>query len=249
MCLNLLIADDEDVIRNGIGKYIKLHTDVFEQIILSENGQETIEDVLKYAPDIILLDVQMPIKTGIDVMKEIKQAGMSPIIIILSGYDDFKYAQQAMHLGARDYVLKPVRSSDILDMVLRFVDEIMGPEKQDAAKAQNTINPIVAQAKEYIEQNYYEDITLQQVADKVAISPSYLSTLFNQELTCGFTECLNQVRVMHACTYLRQNYFKTYEIAYKIGFHDEKYFTRVFRKIIGMTPSEYKKGNYNGGNE
>ncbi len=249
MCLKLLIADDEDVIRNGIGKYIKLHTDIFEQIILTENGQETIDNVLKYEPDLILLDVQMPIKTGIDVMKEIKQAGLSPIIIILSGYDDFKYAQQAMRFGARDYVLKPVRSSDILDMVLKFANEITASGQLLHKHVIGNMNPAVAQAKEYIEENYYEDITLQQVADKVAISAGYLSTLFNQEQKCGFTEYLNQVRVNHACTYLKQNYFKTYEIAYKTGFHDEKYFTRVFRKIVGMTPSEYKKGKYDGGNE
>lgn len=52
---------------------------------------------------------------------------------------------------------------------------------------------------------------------------------------------LNQIRVEHACAYLKQKYFKTYEIAYKVGFQDEKYFTRVFKKVMGMTPSEYKK--------
>lgn len=244
MDIKLLIADDEDVIRNGISKYVKLHTDRFNKILLAENGQETIEQILKYRPDIVLLDVQMPVKTGLEVMKEIKLAGLSPIIIILSGHDEFKYAQQALRLGAKDYVLKPVRSSDILKMLVEFADELSLPEKNIEGCKETGLNPVVNQAKEYIEENYYSNITLQQVADKVSISAGYLSTLFNQELKCGFTDFLNEVRVNHACMYLKQNYFKTYEIAYKIGFNDEKYFSKVFKKIKGMSPSEYKKGLY-----
>lgn len=244
MDIKLLIADDEDVIRNGISKYVKLHTDRFNKILLAENGQETIEQILKYRPDIVLLDVQMPVKTGLEVMKEIKLAGLSPVIIILSGHDEFKYAQQALRLGARDYVLKPVRSSDILKMLVEFADELSLPEKNIEGCKETGLNPVVNQAKEYIEENYYSNITLQQVADKVSISAGYLSTLFNQELKCGFTDFLNEVRVNHACMYLKQNYFKTYEIAYKIGFNDEKYFSKVFKKIKGMSPSEYKKGLY-----
>ena len=231
MDIKLLIADDEDVIRNGISKYVKLHTDRFNKILLAENGQETIEQILKYRPDIVLLDVQMPVKTGLEVMKEIKLAGLSPVIIILSGHDEFKYAQQALRLGARDYVLKPVRSSDILKMLVEFADELSLPEKNIEGCKETGLNPVVNQAKEYIEENYYSNITLQQVADKVSISAGYLSTLFNQELKCGFTDFLNEVRVNHACMYLKQNYFKTYEIAYKIGFNDEKYFSKVFKKI------------------
>ncbi|WP_455714692.1 response regulator transcription factor [Anaerosporobacter sp.] len=246
MDIKLLIADDEDVIRNGISKYVKLHTDCFNKILLAENGQEAIEQILKYQPDIVLLDVQMPIKTGLEVMKEIKLAGLSPIIIILSGYDEFKYAQQALRLGARDYVLKPVRSSDILKMVTEYADELSYQTKNIQDSKETGLNPLVNQAKEYIEENYYNNLTLQQVADKVSISAGYLSTLFNQELKCGFADYLNEVRVNHACTYLKQNYFKTYEIAYKIGFNDEKYFSKVFKKIKGMSPSEYKKGAFKG---
>lgn len=244
MDIKLLIADDEDVIRNGISKYVKLHTDRFNKILLAENGQETIEQILKYRPDIVLLDVQMPVKTGLEVMKEMKLAGLSPITIILSGYDEFKYAQQALRLGAKDYVLKPVRSSDILKMLIEYADELSYPLKNIEDEKDTGLNPVVSQAKEYINENYYNNLTLQQVADKVSISAGYLSTLFNQELKCGFVDYLNEVRVNHACMYLRQNYFKTYEIAYKIGFNDEKYFSKVFKKIKGISPSEYKKGLY-----
>ncbi len=64
-------------------------------------------------------------------------------------------------------------------------------------------------------------------------------TLWNTHLT--LIDYLNEVRIDHACVYLEQNFFKTYEIAYKVGFRDEKYFSKVFRKVMEMSPSEYKK--------
>ena len=85
-------------------KYIRLHTDRFDKIYEAENGQEAIDLLLKYQPDILLLDVQMPLKNGLDVMKE---AGRRAYIhlVILSGYDEFKYAQQALRFRAKEYLL------------------------------------------------------------------------------------------------------------------------------------------------
>lgn len=123
MPIKLLIADDEDMIRKGVAKYLQLHTDRFSKIYEAENGQEAIDLTLRYQPDMLLLDVQMPVKTGLDVMKEVQKAGLEPVTVILSGYDAFSYAQQAVKFGARDYLLKPVRaaiSSRISSRIMRW---------------------------------------------------------------------------------------------------------------------------------
>ena len=239
MVLKLLIAEDEDIIRNSMEKYIRLHTERFAQIYMAKNGGEALELALKYQPDIMLLDVQMPVKNGIAVMQELKRAEITPEIIILSGYDEFSYAQQALRYGVRDYLLKPVRSSDILKLLLSVADEIEGV-KADRKERDEKSFSIVDRAREYIEEHYGEELTLQKVADVVGISAGYLSSQFSHSLGCGFIDYLNKIRVEHACAYLKQNYFKTYEIAYKVGYRDEKYFSRVFKKVTGMSPSEYK---------
>lgn len=238
MPLKLLIADDEDVIRCGVAKYIKLHTERFEQIYEAENGQEAIELLFAYQPDILLLDVQMPLKTGIDVMKEAKRAGLNPVVIILSGYDEFQYAQQAVRLGAKEYLLKPVRAKDILESLNRLADEYIGAENEE--KDEIAENQLVKRAEDYILEHYMEPVTLNEVAEKLGVSKGYVSTLFTQNRKCGFVDYLNYVRVERACSYLEQNYFKIYEIAYKVGFQDEKYFAKVFKKIKSMSPKEYR---------
>ncbi|MBD5486819.1 MAG: response regulator [Lachnospiraceae bacterium] len=243
MSIKLLIADDEDTIRNGIAKYIQLHTDRFDKIYLAANGQEAVDIIFRDKPDIMFLDVQMPLLDGIEVMQEAKRADILPYTMILSAYDEFKYCQQALRLGAKEYLLKPVRSSDILQMVNQAADELFGTQEAIGTEPTEEKNRLVELAREYIEEHYYENLMQVDVAQRVGISAGYLSTLFQKQLSVGFVDYLNEIRIEHACTYLRQSYLKTYEIAYKVGFKDEKYFSKVFKKIKGQSPSEYRKLN------
>ena len=241
MGLKLLIADDEDTIRRGVSKYVQLHSDRFLQVYEAENGQEALDILLKYQPEILLLDVQMPLKNGIDVMKEAAKAGLHPVTVILSGYDEFTYAQQAIRYGAKEYLLKPVRATDILACLNKLADEAYGAEiKENIDSEGEQGNHFVKEAQEYIAEHYAEDILQSEVAEKLGISGGYLSTLFSQNLNCKFVDYLNQVRIERACTYLKQNFLKTYEIAYRVGFKDEKYFSKVFKKIKGVSPKEYR---------
>lgn len=240
MGLKLLIADDEDTIRNGMFRYIQLHTDRFEKIYLAENGEKALDIIMRFRPDIVLLDVQMPYRTGIDVMKEMDRVGIKIPVIILSGYDEFEYARQALILGTKDYLLKPCRSSEILARIHEIADEFYG-RQQEMEEVSTTDNPFVSRATDYIKEHYFEYINLESVAENVGISSGYLSTLFTSNLGVSFVDYLNGIRIEHACTYLRQNFLKTYEVAYKVGFKDEKYFSKVFKKMKNVSPSEYRR--------
>ena len=240
MSINLLVADDEDTIRRGVSKYIQLHTDDIDKVYEAENGEEAMEMILKHRPQIILLDVQMPLLSGIDVLKGIKKAGLNPVVIILSGYDEFKYAQQALKYGASEYLLKPIRANLILECVEKFISEKCSDclEKENEAEESSQL---IKDAKEYIEENYMEKISLTTMAQHLGVSNGYISTKFTENVGCGFVDYLNTVRVERACGFLEQGFFKTYEVANKVGFQDEKYFSRVFKKIKGLSPREYKK--------
>ena len=240
MAVKLLVVDDEDTIRNGISNYVRLHSDRVDKILTAANGQEAVDMIMLHQPQIMLLDIQMPLKDGIEVLREAERAGVLPITIILSGYDEFKYAQQAIRFGVKEYVLKPCRSTEILRLVDQSIDEIIGKEEKRTQKEQ-TDNRLVNRAAEYNNEHYSENITLGDVANEIEISAGYLSSLFSEHMDCGFVDYLNQVRIEHACTYLKQNKLKVYEVAFRVGFRDEKYFSKVFKKITGMSPAEYKK--------
>jgi two-component system response regulator YesN len=241
----LLIVEDEDNIRNGIETYIRLNSKWIDSIYTASNGAEAIEKIFKYRPDIMLIDVQMPLKDGLTVMKEAKTAGICPKTIILSGYDEFKYAQAALRYGAFDYLLKPCRPTEILSKLEKLIDDVEIQEEINQSEAKDNsekqANRFVDKAIDYMNENYAGNLTLTSVSDKVGVTAAYLSTLFSQNVGCGFVDYLNKVRIDRACNFLHDNQLKTYEVAYKVGFHDEKYFAKVFKKVTGLSPSQYRK--------
>lgn len=233
---SLLLADDEENILNGIKNYIQKKSRIFQEIYCARNGQEALDMIYQYHPDVMLLDVQMPVKNGLEIMKEANAAHVCPKTILLSGYESFEYVREALRQGAIDYLLKPCRSTEILEK-LEAVAEPSLKQKKDAASSKNAI---VEQAIDYIKKHLPEDLNLSMTAEHVGVSNAYLSTLFTQNLGCSFVDYLNRTRIEYACDYMHDSRMKIYEIAFKVGFRDEKYFSKVFKKVTGQSPTEYK---------
>ena len=215
--------------------YISTHSNRFERIYCARNGQEALDLIIRYHPDVMILDVRMPVMSGLEVMREAKGMGLCPKTIILSGYDTFSFAQQALRMGAVDYLVKPASSRQLLEIL----DRTLGQTDQQVQTVE--LNPMIVRAVEYMKAHMREDLSLARVAHEAGISAAYLSTLFTQNLGMGFVDYLNQIRIETACGYMHDERKKVYEIAFLVGFHDEKYFSRVFRKQTGMSPSEYRK--------
>lgn len=112
-----------------------------------------------------------------------------------------------------------------------------------ALNSSRTGNDLVDIAVNFIQKKYMDDIFLADAAKEAGITPAYLSTLFKQTLGRNFVDYLSEVRIEKACGLLRDSRLKTYEIAYRVGFRDEKYFTKVFKKMTGCSPSEYKQNS------
>lgn len=233
---SLLLADDEENILNGIKKYLLKNTKIFQEIYCAANRQEALDIIYQYHPDVMLLDVQMPVKTGLEIMKEANAAHVCPKTIILSGYESFEYVREALRQGAVDYLLKPCRSSKILEKLEEVAAASDGKKKSEASIG----NTIVDQAIEYIKKHLPEDINLSMAAEHVGVSNAYLSTLFTQNVGCSFVDYLSRTRIRYACDYMHDSKMKVYEIAFKVGFKDEKYFSKVFKKVTGQSPTEYR---------
>lgn len=108
-------------------------------------------------------------------------------------------------------------------------------------------NPVIRKALEYIENNYMEDLTLSNVSRQVYVNHIYLGRLMKKETGETFLEILTRIRLRKACEMLGDLNMKTYEVAEKVGIKDSGYFSQVFKKYFGMTPSEYREKIINAG--
>lgn len=102
------------------------------------------------------------------------------------------------------------------------------------------INQILKRAMDYIGEHYSMSITLNELAEYTYVSSYYLSRMFKKELGKNFVEYLNEVRITKAKELLKDSKYKTYEIAELVGIQDPHYFSKIFKKYVNMTPTEYK---------
>ncbi|WP_044149350.1 response regulator transcription factor [Candidatus Epulonipiscium viviparus] len=255
----VVIADDERIIRMGLKS---LRWDNYNMEIVGEakNGLEAIEliDSLKF--DILISDIKMPGKTGLEIAKYLKEIKSNIKIILLSGYGEFEYAKEALALGVFDYILKPSTPAEILDTAARARDELIKESKekeyveemeQKITDYQNIVgakiainndkNQDIKKILEYIYSNYEKELTLQVLADQHHFTSVYLSSYIKKNTGHTFLEILTSVRMYHAAKLLKTTNLKNIDIANRVGILDSRYFSQVFKKYHGQTPNEYRK--------
>jgi len=116
----VLIVDDEKYIRAGLRSMIQRTNTQFDRFVECTNGREALEYIMQDKFDLIITDIRMPQMDGLELMKEIQRIKYSVPIIILSGYDDFHYAVEAIKYGAKAYLLKPVDRMELFNILKKL---------------------------------------------------------------------------------------------------------------------------------
>ncbi len=152
----VLIADDEENIREGIKLIIDWEALGFEIAGDASNGEEALFAITKLNPSLVVMDMQMPKLHGIDVIKKAREQGYNGYFIILSGYSDFTYAQEAIRNNVTNYITKPVDEDELWETVKRIGDEIRNSEKEGGllGKMKNKARSVVLQ--ELLLGNYFD---------------------------------------------------------------------------------------------
>lgn len=242
--MKTLIADDERPVRIAIsklGQWGKYH---LEQPVQVENGQEALLAMYELKPSIVFVDIQMPVMNGLDFLEKASVEFPGTVYIIVSGYDEFSYAQKAIHYGAIDYLLKPIEE-DKLNAAIEKAVRMLCPDfpgnsqMQDASdiKAEEVIEII----KEKIDHEYSENIRISDFSAKYFFSREYLSKLFKTRYGIGIYEYLQKVRMERAAALLRDPDIKILDISSRIGYTDNNYFSKAFRNYYNLTPTEFRK--------
>ena len=232
--IKVMLVEDEVGTRNLLR--IIVNWEEFHMKIVGEaqNGRGALFRMQEEMPDLVVTDIKMPIMDGIALAEEIMEKYPAVKVIIVTAYDDFKYAQKALRAGAVDFILKPLKRQEVKDALLRVGRQIETVE--EGAK------DVIDQIRDYMEENYAQSsLSLSKVAEKYYLNSSYLSRTFRKKTGVPFVEYLNKIRIKHACDYLKSGNWKVYEIAEKVGIPNPDYFGRCFRKYMGISVNDYKK--------
>lgn len=233
--MNLLIADDENLELKVLEKTVKKHFVDELEIFASSNGRKASQICDEVKPDIALLDIEMPGMNGIELAKYIKEKYADCIIIFITAYDRFDYAIEAMHIKAFDYLLKPWKEERLCELINTAIENVRSMQKTDSiVHSQKDI------IKDYIDRNYKKDISAKDVAGILGYSDVYFSKVFKQLFDDNFINYLTKIRIDRAKVLLKDVSFNIKEVGKSVGYADSNYFTKVFKRSIGISPSEYR---------
>ena len=233
--MNLLIADDENLELKVLEKTVKKHFVDELEIFASSNGRKASQICDEVKPDIALLDIEMPGMNGIELAKYIKEKYAECIIIFITAYDRFDYAIEAMHIKAFDYLLKPWKEERLCELINTSIENVRSMQKTDSiVHSQKDV------IKDYIDRNYKKDISAKDVAGILGYSDVYFSKVFKQLFDDNFINYLTKIRIDRAKVLLKDVSFNIKEVGKSVGYADSNYFTKVFKRSIGMSPSEYR---------
>lgn len=257
----VVIIDDEPIIVEGIRRVVPWSDYNCEVVETACSGMEGLEVIRRMRPDIIFTDISMPGMDGLAMIAALRVEFPDMLIAILTGYRDFDYAQKAIRLGVNRFLLKPSNMDEIKE-ALQFMSDTLvkraeeagwlgsGEEQggeNDGISAEN-VEPaehnagsfIVKTALKYMEENYKQKITLADVAEETYVSQWHLSKLINGHTGKSFSELLNYIRIEEAKKLLSDPSLRIGDISEMVGFTDVAHFSKVFKKMEGVSANEYR---------
>lgn len=238
----IFLADDEIWVIMGLKKLIEKIGAPFQVVGEASKGVMALEEIEKKKPDVLITDIRMPGMDGLELMKEIRKKKLDTKVVLVSGYAEFDYAQKAIRMGAVDYLLKPVEAetfAKVLENLEKMLDERGGKQEE---QPEEILNPSALEnIVEEIQSRYNENITLTGFSEKHNISAGHLSNLLKERLGMSFSEYITAKRVQKAKELLADERLSVEKVANEVGYKDYFYFTKVFKKAVGISPSKYRK--------
>lgn len=218
------------------------------------HGVYSVRQAKKYLTEhtvnILICDIEMPGESGLELVEwvtEWARFNEEPVeCIMLTCHPEYDFTRKALQLGCLDYLLKPMDTEDMEKCLVKAVSRIM-EKKSSARKA-----PRVTMSKEdgdiihtkilpYIEKNLGNSFSVTDLADYVSLNPQYMMRLFKKTMGISVLEYVTGQRMNLAKELLLKTDWSQEVISEKVGYYSSAYFSKVFKRIEGMTPGEYRR--------
>lgn len=239
----VVLIDDENIIVEGLRRVIKWADYHCVVVGTASDAREGARLIREQRPHIVFTDIRMPGETGLTMLAGLRSEFPNMQVTVLTGYRDFTYAQDAIRLGVARYLLKPSKMDELREAVgtmTAALGRLLPEEPESEEENLHASSFVVNQALAFMEQNYQQKLTLQEVADCCYVSQWHLSKLLNRHTGKSFYDILNAIRIRVAKELLEDPSLKIGDVGERVGYADTAHFARVFKKQEGMSANEYR---------
>ena len=237
--LKVLLVDDEIIIRQGFRQLFDWEAHDCEVVGEAADGMEALSQIDALNPDIVTMDINIPIMNGLKVIQLSRMKHPETAFIIVSGYDDFAYCREALRLQITDYILKPVDYEEFGVCIDNL--KIAMFQKKASVESDGQEERIINKIVRFVQSHLAEEISLSVLAEEFHLSAQYISQLFKNEIGVNFLTYLTHIRIENAKKLLLATSLSIAEVSEQSGYGDYRVFTKVFKKSEGITPSQYRR--------
>lgn len=246
---SLVIVEDERTERDALVRLVPWAELGFEVTQVFRDGAECLDYLQENVPDVILTDICMTRVSGLEIARNVSERELPTQIVFMSGYKEFDYAQKAIEFGVYQYLVKPMPLPKLKEAFEGVRKKLEGrsavqqraaeqPEgEQQGAKYGKSIDRVMR----YIEEHYREDLSLNMISEKLYLNPGYVSRMLKEQTGKNYTDIVAGVRIRRAVWLLENTNMYVYEIAEEVGYQNLKYFYRIFKKVTGKAPNDYRE--------
>lgn len=242
--IDVLIADDEIHIHNKIRKILENEFDQYQVVATVKNGLQALSYIEKHPIDLIITDIRMPEMNGIDFAERVRDKYPLTKIIFITGYEEFEYAKKAIRLNASDFLLKPINTSELSTLLNELIVEFEKEKVLDfgiTTGNQASIEDSVKLIKKFLHENYLENISISEIAEKFGFSQAYLTRIYFKIEKTTPSKYQLTLRMNAAKKYLKDPSLTIAEIAALLNYSDQFAFSKAFKKHENISPMEYRK--------
>ena len=238
---NVVLVEDEELLLQGLMLTTPWEEHGYQVVGSAGDALEGERVILETRPDLVVTDIRLPNGLGLDMIESLNRK-IDCDYVIISGYDDFDFAQRAISLGVKAYLVKPIDDDQFLASLDKIagniekrkkIERLLSKDAEESASAplagesaeKSLGDRYLAAAIQYIQANFTRDITLKSVADALCISESYLTKLFKRKGDGSFLQMITHLRIEEAVRLLQESDLKIFEIADHLGYQDAQYFS------------------------
>lgn len=241
-----LLIDDEPWALLALKNSIVWSDFSITEVMSTSDAHMALKLMAESAPDIVISDICMPEISGLQLLEYADKHMEDTSFIFVTGYSDFEYAQKALKHGAFDYLLKPVDRNELAETLRGLIAKL--EHRQKAAKIMRAYavnssaykNKVFSEIIDYVDMHFRENLTLDLLNEQFHLNRTYISDLFKKHTGKSFSRYLNELRVRYACDLLTITPLPVQDVAHQSGYRDYSSFIRIFKKLMQMTPAEYR---------
>ena len=244
----MIIVDDESYVGEQLSALIDWHSIGFDPVGIFENYDDTLKYIQTNKIDVLMTDIRLGEHLGIDLVREAQRICPEVEAVLISAFSEFKYAHEAISLNVFEYLLKPISLDGVKNCFSRLYQKMnkrilkeYGVEEFINYQVDLPANAYYIKIiKSYVIEHYNEDLSLENIANRLPIDAKYLSHYFKQHTNQNFTSYLSRVRMQKAIELLKDSSVKLSTIHHRVGYRSKSQFYHLFVRETGHTPAQYR---------